>query len=210
MPQMCLESLSCQYSYSTWHCPKPHDSVKTLQISLNPGYKCNLSAQNVETIDRRISRYSTHEFSYTLFLLLASFNRNHPFEELLDRVLWLIHIHIYSISKSISLAISVSVSISISTSSISISISISKSISNQYLYLLWCLLLLGHERLVGAHLRLLLHLARAAGRVVTFLARGSKNQHKDATKHESWYPPFTGLQNRNVRSSCLCGLLGPS
>ena len=34
-------------------------------------------------------------------------------------------------------------------------------------------------------------------------------KHKDLTKHDSWYPPHIVPWNQNLRSLCLCGLLGP-
>ena len=35
------------------------------------------------------------------------------------------------------------------------------------------------------------------------------HKHKDPTKQYVWYPPDSGPWNQNVRSSCLCGLVGP-
>ena len=35
------------------------------------------------------------------------------------------------------------------------------------------------------------------------------HKHKDSTNHDNWYPPSIGPWNQNVRSLCLCGLLGP-
>ena len=34
-------------------------------------------------------------------------------------------------------------------------------------------------------------------------------KHKDPTNHDFWYPPCIGPWNQNIRSLCLCGLLGP-
>ena len=36
------------------------------------------------------------------------------------------------------------------------------------------------------------------------------NYHKDSTKQEFWCPLYIGPWNQNVRSLCLCTLLGPS
>ena len=33
--------------------------------------------------------------------------------------------------------------------------------------------------------------------------------HKDPTNHDFWYAPDLEPWNQNVRSLCLCGLLGP-
>ena len=33
--------------------------------------------------------------------------------------------------------------------------------------------------------------------------------HKDPTKHDFWHLPYIGPWNQNVRSLCLCGVLGP-
>ena len=35
------------------------------------------------------------------------------------------------------------------------------------------------------------------------------HKHKDRTKHDFWYAPHTRTWNQNVRSLCLCGLVGP-
>ena len=39
-------------------------------------------------------------------------------------------------------------------------------------------------------------------------AMGS-DKHKDPTARDFWYPPYVGPWHKNVRSLCLCGLLGP-
>ena len=43
------------------------------------------------------------------------------------------------------------------------------------------------------------------------LVEGSRKprKRKDPTKPRFWYPPYIGPWNQNVRSLCLCGLLGP-
>ena len=35
------------------------------------------------------------------------------------------------------------------------------------------------------------------------------HKHKDPTNHDVWYLPYIGPRNQNVRSLCLCSLLGP-
>ena len=34
-------------------------------------------------------------------------------------------------------------------------------------------------------------------------------KHKHPTTHEFWYSPYIGPRNQNLRSFCVCGLLGP-
>ena len=37
----------------------------------------------------------------------------------------------------------------------------------------------------------------------------SPHKHQDPTNHDFWNPPHIGPWKQNVRSLCLCGLLGP-
>ena len=39
-------------------------------------------------------------------------------------------------------------------------------------------------------------------------ARKNPDKQKDPTRHDFSYTPDTGPQNQDVRSFCLCGLLG--
>ena len=40
----------------------------------------------------------------------------------------------------------------------------------------------------------------------THIRTESTRKQKDPTKQYVWYPPDTGPENQNVRSSCLCGI----